>query len=113
LHLGVELAEEVDFATSSTWQLGPSLLDPEAADFNAWISPTIVADDHHHETMKFDMSFSTNEYDIDTDRLSVATTTTTTCTAALITSQIGLTVFPWPGDDRQELQDFAAAILVD
>lgn len=56
LQLGVELAEEVDFATSSTWQLGPSLLDPEAAD------------DHHHETMKFDMSFSTDEYDIDTDR---------------------------------------------
>ncbi len=71
LQLGVELAEEVDFATSSTWQLGPSLLDPEAADFNAWISQTIVADDHHHETMKFDMSFSTDEYDTDTDRLSL------------------------------------------
>ncbi|KAH8971887.1 hypothetical protein BDL97_02G165900 [Sphagnum fallax] len=59
LQLGVELAEEVDFATSSTWQLGPSLLDPEAAD------------DHHHETVKFDMSFSTDEYDIDTDRLTL------------------------------------------
>ncbi|CAK9216667.1 unnamed protein product [Sphagnum troendelagicum] len=69
--LGVELAEEVDFATSSTWQLGPSLLDPEAADFNARILQTIVADDHHHETMKFDMSFSTDEYDIDTDGLTL------------------------------------------
>jgi hypothetical protein len=67
LQLGVELAEEVDFATSSTWQLGPSLLDPEAADCNAWILQTIIADDNHHETMKFDMSFSTDEYDIDTD----------------------------------------------
>ncbi len=66
LQPGVELAEEVDFATSST-----SLLDPEAVDFNAWILPTIVPDDHHHETMKFDMSFSTDEYNIDTDRLSL------------------------------------------
>jgi hypothetical protein len=111
LQLGVELAEEVDFATSSTWQLGPSLLDPEAADVNACILQTIVADDHHHETVKFDMSFSTDEYDIDTDLLT--TTTTTTCTAPLITSQIGLTVSPRLGDDHQELQDFAAAILVD
>ncbi|CAM6043798.1 unnamed protein product [Sphagnum compactum] len=63
LQLGVELAEEVD-ATSSTWQL-----DPEAADFNAWKLPTIVADEYADETMKFDMSFSTDE--CDTDRLSL------------------------------------------